>query len=101
VFVVSFDGPILALDAATGAVEWSREHSYWLSAEPTYADGVVYLNGGGSGGALMALEADSGSASARDCGAGCPGSRVCGAPPRGPGGRRVAVPPLPRSASAR
>jgi hypothetical protein len=30
VYVVSFDGPIQALDAATGAVVWSRDHSYWF-----------------------------------------------------------------------
>jgi outer membrane protein assembly factor BamB len=56
-FVVNFDGVLQALDAATGKQLWRTQlpGQYAFESPPTARDGVVYLNGAGSGVTLYAV----------------------------------------------
>lgn len=59
VYAVNGDGVLRAFDPATGAQRWIRQlpGQYSFSSEPTYADGIVYVGGAGSGGTLYAVSA--------------------------------------------
>jgi outer membrane protein assembly factor BamB len=60
-FVISNAGVLSAFDAATGVKIWAvaLPGQYFFTAPPTASDGVVYVNGSGSGGTLYAVsEAD-------------------------------------------
>lgn len=63
VFAINYDGKLTALDAATGAVAWSRQLAgqYAFTSPPTAVDGTVYVGGAGSGGTLYAVDEASGS----------------------------------------
>ena len=62
VYAVNGDGLLRAFDPATGAQKWIRQlpGQYSFSSEPTYANGIVYLGGAGSGGTLYAVSARTG-----------------------------------------
>jgi alpha-tubulin suppressor-like RCC1 family protein/outer membrane protein assembly factor BamB len=61
-YAVNYDGVLRAFDPATGAQKWIRQlpGQYAFSSEPTYADGIVYVGGAGSGGTLYAVSAVTG-----------------------------------------
>lgn len=61
-YALNYDGLMVALDPATGLALWSRQlpGQYSFSSDPTYADGVVYTGGAGSGGTLYAVDARTG-----------------------------------------
>jgi outer membrane protein assembly factor BamB len=63
VFAVNFDGRLTALDAATGAVNWTTQLAgqYAFTSPPTAVDGTVYVGGAGSGGTLYAVDEATGS----------------------------------------
>ncbi|HEY5011615.1 MAG TPA: PQQ-binding-like beta-propeller repeat protein, partial [Acidimicrobiia bacterium] len=58
VFALNFDGVLTALDASTGAVDWSKQMpgQYAFTSPPTAAGGVVYAGGAGSGGTVYAVD---------------------------------------------
>jgi len=57
VFVVNWDGEMLAYNATTGALNWSEQlpGQYSFSSPPTASKGVVYVGGAGEGGTLYAV----------------------------------------------
>ncbi|HEX2058728.1 MAG TPA: PQQ-binding-like beta-propeller repeat protein [Actinomycetota bacterium] len=57
VFVVTYDGTMLALDADDGRELWSTQlpDQWSFSSEPTAADGFVYTGGSGNGGTVYAV----------------------------------------------
>ena len=61
-YAVNGDGLLRAFDPATGAQKWIRQlpGQYSFSSEPTYANGIVYVGGAGSGGTLYAVSARTG-----------------------------------------
>ena len=62
-FVLSYDGILRALDAATGAQQWIVDlPGQWaFTSAPTAWKGVVYTAGAGSGGTVYAVSAATGS----------------------------------------
>ena len=55
-FVITYNGILTAYDPATGTTLWTEGLSqYAFTAPPTSADGVVYVDGSGSGGTLYAV----------------------------------------------
>ncbi|MEV6008185.1 PQQ-binding-like beta-propeller repeat protein [Streptomyces sp. NPDC051976] len=61
-YALNGDGVLTAFDPATGAKIWTAAlpGQYSFTSAPTYADGVVYTGGAGSGGTLYAVDAASG-----------------------------------------
>jgi outer membrane protein assembly factor BamB len=51
VFVVNYDGLLRAFDAASGALQWSKQlpEQYSFDSPPTASGGVVYVVGAGTG----------------------------------------------------
>jgi len=61
VFVVNHDGLFQTFDARTGTALWSRQLLVgWVSSPPTAQQGTVYVGGGMTGGALLALNCNTG-----------------------------------------
>ena len=62
-YVLNFDGVLLALNPQNGATIWSKQMpgQYAFSAPPTFANGMVYVGGAGSGGTVYAVNAEDGS----------------------------------------
>lgn len=62
VFVINFDGLMRALDAASGTLIWSVQlpGKYACSSPPTAVDGLVFVDGGGVGGTLYAVDENNG-----------------------------------------
>jgi outer membrane protein assembly factor BamB len=61
-YALTYDGVLTAFNPATGAKFWSVTllGQYAFTSPPTFADGVVYTGGAGSGGTLYAVDAASG-----------------------------------------
>ncbi|WP_218177738.1 PQQ-binding-like beta-propeller repeat protein [Amycolatopsis australiensis] len=61
-YAQNYDGVLSAFNPATGAKVWSVQlpGQYAFSSPPTFAAGVVYTGGAGSGGTLYAVDAASG-----------------------------------------
>ena len=61
-YALNGDGVMTAFDPATGAKIWTAAlpGQYSFTSPPTYAGGVVYTGGAGSGGTLYAVDAASG-----------------------------------------
>ncbi|WP_329367451.1 PQQ-binding-like beta-propeller repeat protein [Streptomyces sp. NBC_00669] len=62
-YAQNYDGVLTAFNPATGAKLWTvtLPGQYSFTSPPTFADGVVYTGGAGSGGTLYAVDAASGS----------------------------------------
>src|SRR5262245_28873059 len=62
VFAINHSGLLRAFDGVTGSLIWSRQlvPGYAFDAPPTVFQGVVYISGGGSGGTVFAVSADTG-----------------------------------------
>src|SRR4051812_1705529 len=62
VFLLSGGGTLQAVDAATGATQWTTQlpGQYSFSAAPTATGGLVYASGAGSGGTLYAVRESDG-----------------------------------------
>jgi outer membrane protein assembly factor BamB len=63
VFTVNTDGVMSAYDAASGALQWSRQlpGQYMFSSAPSPMSGVIYTGGAGSGGTVYAVAGSNGS----------------------------------------
>ena len=61
-FALNYDGKLRAFDARTGALWWTVDlpGMYSFTAPPTYANGLVYVAGAGSGGTVYAVGATDG-----------------------------------------
>ena len=62
VFAVTHDGLLRAFDAANGNIVWSRQFpvQYEFDSPPTVFQGVIYVVGGSTSGAVNAVSADNG-----------------------------------------
>lgn len=62
VFALDVDGHLLALDAATGSQLWSTQvqAQSFYDAPPVAAGGLIYVNGEGIGGTLVAVDEQTG-----------------------------------------
>lgn len=64
VYLVNFDGLLVAVDQDTGRQVWAVQlpGQYAFTSAPTVHNGVVYVDGAGSGGTLYAVAAGNGAA---------------------------------------
>ncbi len=61
-FAINHNGVLTAFDAATGAVDWTKQMTgqYSFTSAPTAVDGIVYIVGAGVGATLYAVDGATG-----------------------------------------